>query len=128
MPVIDIPLDDPREPGRTTTAYAYGPSLRIDAANPEDGMIRIGLHWYATPAAAMTGGAIAAESSITLSDREYRNWVRANPDLYLATIASIDAEIQARHGGTIVPATLPAFAADPFEPEPEPDPEPEPEA
>lgn len=123
MPVINIPLPDAREPGRTTTAYAYGPSLRIEAADPEDGVIRIGVHWYATPTAAMTGGAVATESSITLSGRDYRNWVRANPDLYLATIASIDAEIQARHGGTIVPATLPAFAAGPHEPEPEPEPE-----
>lgn len=124
MPVIDIPLPDRREPGRSTTAYAYGPTLSIQAIDPEDGVITVGVHFYSTPAAAMSGGEVATRATIALSGREYRNWVRANPDLYLDTIASIDAVIQARHGGTIVPATLPAFAADPPEPEPEPDPEP----
>ena len=121
MPVIDIPLPDAREPGRTTTAYAYGPTLEILAPDPEDGTIRIGVHWYATPAAAMSGGEVATRATIALSGREYRNWVRANPDLYIDTIASIDAVIQARYGGTIVKATLPAFCADPHEPEPKPE-------
>ena len=124
MPVIDIPLPDRREPGRSTTAYAYGPTLSIQAIDPEDGVIVLGVPFYSTPTAAFGGGEVATKSSIALSGREYRNWVRANPDLYLATIAANDAVIRARYGGTIVPATLPAFAADPPEPEPEPDPEP----
>ena len=121
MPVIDIPLPDRREPGRSTTAYAYGPTLSIQAIDPEDGVITVGVHFYSTPSAAMGGGEVATRATIALSGREYRNWVRANPDLYLDTIASIDAVIRARYGGTIVKATLPAFCADPHEPEPKPE-------
>lgn len=125
MPVIDIPLPDGREPGRTTSAYAWGPRFWADATNPDDGTVAVEVEFYATPAAAFAGGQLAGKAPFALQGREYRNWVRRNKALYLALIASVDAEIQARHGGTIVPGSLPAWADEPEESAPEAQPEPE---
>lgn len=121
MPVIDIPVADERESGRMLAAYCWGPRLRVDATRLDDGLIAVGTDTYNSTAAAFDGVSRPTSSEFALTGREYRNWVRRNPDLFLALIASIDAEIQARRGGTIVPATLPAWALEPEEPEPQPE-------
>lgn len=120
MPVIDVPVPDDRESGRMLSAYCWGPRLRVDATRLDDGLFAVGTDTYNSTAAAFDNVSRPVSAEFALTGREYRNWVRRNPALFLALIASIDQEIQARRGGTIVPAVLPAWAADPEETEPEP--------
>lgn len=116
MSVIDIQLPDGREPGRTTSAYAWGPSYRAGVDR-----IVVDVEFFATFNAAFGGGNIAGKREISIEGRDYRNFVRRNRELVLANLAAIDVEIQRRHGGTIVPAELPPWAYEPEEPDPEPE-------
>ncbi len=121
MPVIDIPLPDGREPGRTTHAYGWGPRYRADSTRPDDGAIDVDVEFYATAEAAQAGADLAGRRHFTLSGREWRNFVRRNKALVLANIAAMDDEIRRRFGGTIVPGRLGAWADEPEEPEPQPE-------
>lgn len=108
MPVINIPLADPREPGRTiTTAWCYAEEVNLNHAREEIRLI--GRVWH-SEAAAFDPNADSATRSLYFQEAEYRAIIAANPALFLGIAAQADALLQADLGGEISPASLPAWA------------------
>jgi len=114
MPIThELPSET--EPGTTYSAWTWGPRLRIDA---ESQMIVIEYVSYASTDAAYGGGRPVATNSLLLAGKDFRNWVRRNPSIYIALTTAVDAaaaSVPALAGGTVVAGQLPAWASDPIE-------------
>lgn len=111
MPVINIPLPDPREPGRTVYAWAYCEELTVNHAREE---VKLLIRGWNSRDAAYNPDAESWTRSLYFPGDRYRALIAANPALFLGIAAQADALIQADLGGEVIPATLP-----------EPDPQPE---
>lgn len=106
MPHINIPLTDPREPGREILGWAWCPRIAIDA---EAETIKVTARVYNSQAAAYAPGAEASERQYEFGGEDYRAIVRANPQLWGQIAGLADASVHPLLGGTVVPATLPGW-------------------
>jgi hypothetical protein len=107
MPIINVPIDDPREPGRTVLGWAWAEFIAIDAA-AESVTIRSRI-WHSA-AAAYDPAAESFVRTYLVAGDDYRALVAANPQLWGAIAGLADGVLQAEMGGEVVPATLPEWA------------------
>ncbi len=107
MPLTNVPLIDPREPGRTVQGWAWAEQIRIDAAS--ESVTIVARVWHSAEAAYDP----AAESftRTTVVDGEaYRALVAGNPQLWGSIAGLADGVLQSQLGGTVAPAVLPEWA------------------
>ena len=108
MPLVDIPLNDPREPGRKVLGWAWCPRITIDA---EAETIEVTARIYNSQAAAYAAGVESTTRQYVFAGEDYRAIVRANPQLWGQIAGLADASVRPMLGGDAVPATLPGWAA-----------------
>jgi hypothetical protein len=106
MPVINVPVADPREPGRTVQAWAYCEELNINHAREE---IRLTVRGWNSTAAAYDPDAESWTRSLYLQGGDYRSIIAANPALFTGIASQADTMIQAALGGEISPANVPEW-------------------
>lgn len=106
MPLVEIPLQDDREPGRTLQAAAWAHTIIINARAET---IALGVEVFSSPAA-YAAGAKSSDQSHLFAGEDYRAIVRENPELWGLLAGLADRAVQSRIGGDVVPATLPAWA------------------
>jgi hypothetical protein len=104
MPVINVPVEDPREPGRTLDAWVWAEEITVNHAREE---IKIVARGWNSAAAAYIPEAESWTRSLYFQGPQYRSIIAANPSLFLGVAGQADSLIQAALGGEVVPATLP---------------------
>lgn len=109
MPHVNIPLADPREPGREILGWAWCSRIAIDA---EAETIEITVRIYNSQAAAYAAGAEPQSRSYLFAGEDYRAVVIANPQLWGQVGGMADGMVHPLLGGDVIPATLPAWATE----------------
>jgi hypothetical protein len=112
MPVENVPVEDSREPGRIVQGWAWADEIHIYAGGE---MITIVGRVWNSAAAAYNPASESFTRAFLRGGEDYRDLVRANPQLWGAIAGLADGVLQAEMGGDVVPATLPAWAAEPPE-------------
>ncbi|WP_337175368.1 hypothetical protein [Paludisphaera sp.] len=109
MPVINVPVPDPREPGRVVDAWIYAEEITLNHAREEVKILARG--WNSTTAA-HDPDAESWTRSLYFPGPQYRAIVAANPSLFVGVAGQADALIQAALGGEVSPATLPNWGGE----------------
>lgn len=106
MPVINFNPPDPREPGRTTSGYAWAVEFTIGLW----GMVPSGsakAQIFATANAANDPTAESSIREVAATPADVAGFLAANPDVWMKIQAFLDGLIQRDLGGTVVAAPAP---------------------
>lgn len=109
MPLINVPIDDPREPGRTLNAWVWCEEFTVNHAREE---VRIIARGWNSSDAAYDPNSESWTRSLYFQGEQYRTLIQTNPMLFIGMATAVDGLIHGVLGGEIVNAVIPEWTGE----------------